>query len=100
MYDEPRAIITKYAENITELPENRGAGRCCGTGGVMKAVVPDLANKVGVTRIRHAKDVKAELLLSACPACLIGLGEAAKIEKLPIRVTDISKLVSDQLELT
>ena len=100
MYDEPRAIIAKYAENIAELPENRSAGRCCGTGGVMKAVVPDLANKVGVTRIRQVKDAKAELLLSACPACLIGLGEAAKIEKLPVRVTDISKLVSDQLELT
>ncbi|WP_455277938.1 (Fe-S)-binding protein [[Eubacterium] cellulosolvens] len=100
MYDEPRALINKYAERITELPENRSAGRCCGTGGVMKVVVPDLANKVGVTRIRQVKDVKAELLLSACPACLIGLGEAAKIEKLKVRVTDISKLVSDQLGLT
>lgn len=100
MYDEPRAIISKYAEKITELPENKSAGRCCGTGGVMKVVVPDLANKVGVTRIRQVKDTKAELLLSACPACLIGLGEAAKIEKLPVRVTDVSKLVSDQLELT
>jgi Fe-S oxidoreductase len=66
----------------------------------MKAVVPDLANKVGVTRIRHVTDAKAELLLSACPACLIGLGEAAKLEKSQVRVTDISKLVSDQLGIT
>jgi Fe-S oxidoreductase len=100
MYDEPRVLINKYAERITELPENRSAGRCCGTGGVMKAIVPDLANKVGLTRIRQVKDTKAELLLSACPACIIGLGEAAKIEKLKVRVTDISKLVSDQLDLT
>lgn len=99
MYDEPRSVIQRYVERVAELPENRGAGRCCGTGGVMKALVPDVAGKVGVTRIRQVKSTGAQLLISACPACLIGLDEAAKTEKLPVRVVDVAQLVAEQLGL-
>ncbi|MBS7623571.1 (Fe-S)-binding protein, partial [Candidatus Bathyarchaeota archaeon] len=99
MYDEPRTVIRQYVERLAEIPENRGAGRCCGTGGVMKAILPEVAGKVGATRIRQVKSSGAELVLSACPACLIGLDEAAKTEKLQARVADITQLVAEELGL-
>lgn len=99
LINEPRLIISRFASRIVELPENKMAGKCCGGGGVMKAILPDASNKLAAARIEQVKDVEAELLLSACPSCYLTLGDVVMMEELPIRVIDIVELVAEQLEL-
>jgi Fe-S oxidoreductase len=99
LFNEPRAVISRFAENFVELPENLAAGRCCGGGGVMKAVMPDVSSKLAATRIKQVMELKVDLLLSGCPACYLTLGDAAASEGLPVRVADVAELVAEQLGL-
>lgn len=99
LINEPRLIISSFASSFVELPENKMAGKCCGGGGVMKAILPDASNKLAAARIEQVKGVKAELLLSACPSCYLTLGDVVVMEELPIRVIDIVEFVAEQLGL-
>lgn len=97
--NEPRMLISQFAEDFVEMPENKNATRCCGAGGVMKALNPDLSSKLASHRIEQAAKAGVNTLLSACPACFLALLEAKDAAKLPIRVADISELVAEQLGL-
>lgn len=96
LYAEPRVILTRLAESFIELTENELATRCCGGGGLLKGVKPELSQKVAATRVSQVLQTQAQLLVSACPSCLLTLSEAVSNKGLSIRVLDIAELVAEQ----
>lgn len=98
VYDVPREILAKVPGlKLVEFPRNRQNARCCGGGGGVSAVNPELALGMAGTRVREALSVGAQVVVSACAACKDMLKKGAaglsREEKGGLRIMDITEVV-------
>ena len=96
IFDEPREIIGAIPGiKLVEMEHCRENSLCCGGGG--GRMWQDLQGEVKMSevRIREAEATGAEILITACPLCLIMLEDARKAAGLkePFRVMDLNELV-------
>jgi glycolate oxidase len=96
--EEPRAIIRELTENFVELPENKLNSHCCGGGGLLNISNPEIAAKIGTRRIKQAKPLNVDYLVSACPSCKETLQAAAANVGEKLKVLDIIELIVQQLD--
>ena len=57
----------------------------------------EMANLAGAERIAEAGSVGAEIMLSACPACVMQLQQSRQRAKSRMKVMDITELLERQL---
>lgn len=69
VFEAPRRILTEAGVELIEFANNRQYADCCGMGGLLMVADADASGKVGVERIRQAKQTGAPALATACPAC-------------------------------
>jgi Fe-S oxidoreductase/nitrate reductase gamma subunit len=101
IFDEPREIIRSIPGlRLVEMAHHRADSLCCGGGG--GRMWQDLNGEVKMSevRIREAQATGAEILVTACPLCLIMLEDARKVVGLkePFRIMDLNELVLQTLE--
>ena len=101
IFDEPREIIRSIPGlRLVEMTHHGADSLCCGGGG--GRMWQDLNGEVKMSevRIREAAATGAEILITACPLCLIMLEDARKVVGLkePFRVMDLNELVLQALE--
>lgn len=98
IYGPPRDLI-KAIPGITlaEMPRNRRDAYCCGAGGMIRYDFPDMANLAGADRIAEAEGTGAEVIMSACPACLMQLQQSRQRARSKLKVMDITELLMSQL---
>lgn len=97
-YDAPRELLKSIPGlDLVEMQRNREQARCCGGGGGVGAVDPDLSVAMALVRARDAADVGAEILVSACASCKKNLSKGAKLLRREggpkIKVADLSELI-------
>jgi glycolate oxidase subunit GlcD len=102
IYDEPRALLRAVPGlEILEFKRNRKDARCCGGGGGVSAVDPQLSVRMAARRIQEAVDEGAEIVASACGACKDNLKKGrAKLPKETrknIQVLDVVEIFSRSL---
>jgi Fe-S oxidoreductase len=94
VYDVPRDIIKSIPGlNFIEMYRIRACGWCCGAGGGVKEAYPDFAIWTAKDRIREAKAVGADTIVSACPSCKQMFNDAIKETGDDIKVLDIIELI-------
>jgi Fe-S oxidoreductase len=97
--EAPRRILAQIPElRLVEMAENRDSSHCCGGGGNLESFAPKMGQAVARSRIRQAADVGAGTLVSACQQCERTLFNAARAERLRIRVKDITEVVLEAME--
>jgi len=97
--EAPRRVLAQIPGlRLIEMAENRDSSHCCGGGGNLESFVPEVSKSVARNRIHQAADVGAGTLVSACQQCERTLANAARAERLRIRVKDITELVLEALE--
>jgi heterodisulfide reductase subunit D len=97
--EAPRRVLAQIPGlRLVEMAENRDSSHCCGGGGNLETFAPEMVQAVARSRIREAADVGATTLVSACQQCERTLANAARAEKLRIRVKDISEVVLEAME--
>jgi Fe-S oxidoreductase len=70
IYEPPRQVIeTLPGIQFKDMFFNRRDARCCGAGGGLAATNLELVIEASKTVIGLAKDVNAEILVTACPTC-------------------------------
>ena len=95
----PRRILAQVpGVQLIEMADHGENARCCGGGGNLETLAPEVSQAVARQRIRQANDVQARLLVSACQQCERTLAGAARAERLRIRVRDITEVVLDAME--
>lgn len=103
IFDVPRDIIGKIpGVELVEMVHNREDSLCCGGGGDrMWQEDMDADPKMSEIRIREAAATGAEVVVTACPLCLIMLEDARKTAGLEegLKVMDLNELVVMALEL-
>ncbi|PUA32096.1 MAG: hypothetical protein B9J98_04405 [Candidatus Terraquivivens tikiterensis] len=96
---EPRAVLQTIADALVEPEYSGKESICCGSGGLLKAVNPSLAESLARRRYGMLASTGADVIVSACPTCVQTLAQAATATQNGKRVVDISELVAEQIGL-
>ncbi len=100
IFDAPREIIQAIpGVSLVEMPHHGADSLCCGGGGgrMWQDLQGDV--KMSEVRIREAKATGSEIVITACPLCLIMLEDARKAVGFeePFKVMDLNELVLQAL---
>ncbi|GAB6194437.1 heterodisulfide reductase-related iron-sulfur binding cluster [Desulfocastanea catecholica] len=101
IFDEPRDVIRAIpGVKLVEMDHCRENSLCCGGGG--GRMWQDLRGerKISEVRIEEAEATGAQILITACPLCLIMLEDARKAigSREDFRVMDLNELLLEALE--
>ena len=101
VFDEPRAVLKSIPGlKLVEMDRSREKSLCCeGGGGRMWLEGTNPNVRLAQLRVKEALETGAEILATACPFCLLTLGEAVKHIKAEekIRVMDIAEIAAQAL---
>jgi Fe-S oxidoreductase len=103
IFEEPREVIRSIpGTRLIEMSHHGPDSLCCGAGGGRMWQGKELDGDVRMSeiRIKEARATGAEILITACPLCLIMLEDASKtlgLEK-ELKVMDLNELVLSSLE--
>ena len=69
VFDEPRSLIRMVPGlELKEFKYNREKALCCGSGGGVRSVFPEISNEVSVTLLEELPS-DVDLLVTSCPFC-------------------------------
>lgn len=98
VFDAPRRILRAIpGVTLVEMAENQGGSHCCGGGGNLESFNPDLGRAIAARRIRQAAETGASGVVSACQQCERTLSNAARAERLRLRVKDVTEILLETL---
>lgn len=99
VYEAPREILQAIpGVELVEMEGNRDQCKCCGGGGNLEMVNPDLSAALAQAKIAEIKATGAEMVVTACQQCIRTLQATARRKKIPLTVTDISEFVLKNME--
>ena len=100
-YQEPRSLIQSVPGlDLAEMEFSRQGALCCGNSSFVNCDA--FSKRIQVERLRQAKATGAELLLTACPKCLIhttcALRDPIKGASPALEVRGLVGLLAEQME--
>ncbi len=100
--EEPREVIKSIPGiNLIEMSSKKLLANCCGGGGNLESLNPQLASRIAEARADDIISTRAEIVVSACQQCERTLSNAVKKKKdsidYKIKVMDISELVLNSM---
>lgn len=96
IYDAPRQVLAAIPElTLVEMAESGANGFCCGGGGNLEILDPELSQDVARHRLAQAQATGAQVLVTACGRCKHALAAAARRNSVPMEVLDIVELVEE-----
>jgi heterodisulfide reductase subunit D len=94
IYEAPRDILKAIpGVELVEMEGNRDQCKCCGGGGDLEMVNPDLSAALAQAKIEEIKATGADAVISACQQCIRTILTTARKKKIPIAAMDITEFV-------
>ena len=100
VYDDPRDVIDAIPGlKRVEMGRCRDRSFCCGGGGLMLFYEPKEDQRMGVKRVQMAAEAGANVIVTACPFCMVNIEDAIKVTGLEGKMTaiDLTELVDRQV---
>src|SRR5579862_774115 len=100
IYDDPRNVLDAIPGlKRVEMRRSRDRSFCCGGGGLMLFYEPKEEERIGVKRVRMAAEAGANVIVTACPFCMVNLEDAIKVAGLEGKMTaiDLAELTDQQI---
>ncbi|MGA8071896.1 MAG: (Fe-S)-binding protein [Candidatus Acidiferrales bacterium] len=100
IYDDPRNVLDAIPGlKRVEMSRSRDRSFCCGGGGLMLFYEPKEEQRMGVKRVQMAAEAGANVIVTACPFCMVNLEDAIKVAGLEGKMTaiDLAELVDKQM---
>ena len=80
LYEDPREALDAIPGlRRVEMEKSRDRSFCCGGGGLMLFYEPEEEERMGVLRVRMAAEAGANVIVTACPFCLVNIEDAIKV---------------------
>ncbi|MGB8011609.1 MAG: (Fe-S)-binding protein [Terriglobales bacterium] len=100
IYDDPRDVLDAIPGlKRVEMTRARDRSFCCGGGGLMLFYEPKEEQRMGVKRVQMAAEAGANVMVTACPFCMVNIEDAIKVAGLEGKMTviDLAELVDQQI---
>ena len=100
IYDAPRQVLDAIPGlKRVEMQRSRDRSFCCGGGGLMLFYEPKEEQRMGVKRVQMAAQAGANVIVTACPFCMVNMEDAIKVAGLEGKMTaiDLTELVDRQM---
>ena len=100
VYDDPRDVLDAIPGlKRVEMSRCRDRSFCCGGGGLMLFYEPREDQRMGVLRVRMAAEAGANVIVTACPFCMVNIEDAIKVAGMEGAMTaiDLTELVDKQI---
>ena len=100
VYDDPRSVLDAIPGlKRVEMKRSRDRSFCCGGGGLMLFYEPKEEQRMGVLRVRMAADAGANVIVTACPFCMVNIEDAIKVAGLEGKMSaiDLTELVDQNI---
>ena len=100
IYDDPRDVLDAIPGlNRVEMMRSRDRSFCCGGGGLMLFYEPKEDQRMGVKRVQMAAEAGANVIVTACPFCMVNMEDAIKVAGLEGKMSaiDLAELVDQQM---
>jgi Fe-S oxidoreductase len=101
LYEDPRDALDAIPNLIrVEMEGNcRDRSFCCGGGGLMLFYEPEEEQRMGVLRVQMAKEAGANVMVTACPFCLVNIEDAIKVAGLEgeMEAVDLCELIAGHM---
>jgi len=100
VYDDPREVLDAIPGlRRVEMSRSRDRSFCCGGGGLMLFYEPKEDERIGVKRVQMAAAAGANVIVTACPFCMVNLEDAIKVAGMEGKMTaiDLTELVEKQM---
>ncbi len=94
VYEAPRQILQSIpGVELVEMKGNREQCVCCGGGGNLEMVDPELSARLAQAKIDEIKATGAEMVVTACQQCVRTIQTTARRKKISLIVMDIIEFV-------
>jgi Fe-S oxidoreductase len=99
IFEEPRQVLKAIPGlKLVEMAANRQLSTCCGGGGNVEMVNPELSAKVADMKLKAIADTRADMVVSSCQQCLRTIATRARRQKVNLAVKDLTELVFEAME--
>lgn len=102
IFDPPRKVLAQIKGlELKEFDRARETSLCCeGGGGRMWLESEPGKERLGEQRVKDALELGAEIILTACPFCLINLEDAVKTtgNEDKLKIMDVAEVVAEALD--
>ncbi len=94
VYEAPREILLAIpGVELVEMENNREQCKCCGGGGNLEMVDPELSAALAQEKINQIQATGAETVITACQQCVRTILTTARRKEIPINAMDITEFV-------
>jgi heterodisulfide reductase subunit D len=94
VFDAPRRILNAIPGlKLVELENNRLKSVCCGGGGNVEMVDPDLSAAVAQKKLEEIQRTGARILVTSCQQCVRTIKGRARKQKMDLEVMDLTELI-------
>jgi Fe-S oxidoreductase len=100
IYDDPRDVLDAIPGlKRVEMKRCRDRSFCCGGGGLMLFYEPKEEQRMGVLRVKMAAEAGANVIVTACPFCMVNIEDAIKVTGMEgkMEAIDLAELVNQHL---
>ena len=100
VYDDPRDVLDAIPGlKRVEMSRSRDRSFCCGGGGLMLFYEPKEEQRMGVKRVQMAAEAGANVIVTACPFCMVNIEDAIKVAGMEGKMTaiDLAELADQQI---
>jgi Fe-S oxidoreductase len=107
VFTPPRALIDAVpGTTAEEMPRCKNRGFCCGAGGARMWMEERIGKRINTERIEEALALNPDTISTACPYCLVMLGDAVAAKKSSgdapdtLEVVDVAQLLARSVRTT
>jgi Fe-S oxidoreductase len=101
VYEDPRSAMDAIGGlKRVEMERCRDRSFCCGGGGLMLFYEPEEDQRMGVLRVEMAAKAGANVIVTACPFCLVNIEDAIKVAGMEgkMEAIDLSELIAQHIQ--
>jgi len=94
VFEAPREILGSIpGVELVELADNRQQCKCCGGGGNLEMVDPELSAALAQAKIDQIQATGSDTVITACQQCVRTILTTARRKEIPINAMDITEFV-------
>lgn len=94
VYEPPREVLKMIpGVKLVELENNREKTVCCGGGGNIEMVDPELSAGIAQKKIDEIQNTGADLIVTSCQQCVRTISTRARKQGIKLKVMDLTEIV-------